>query len=223
MEILIIASAVIFSFASIYSYYYKYNLYVFIKPVPILILVFFYLLYFYGSTQKNIFHSMIIAGLVLGLIGDIFLAFKMRFFIPGLISFLFGHIAYIVSFSGKPFILPQLLMTIITSVLSFYVVLLIGKINAETRKKMLFPIVLYILSLSAMFLTAVNYDLNDKFHLPLFATGSALFVISDGALAWERFVKEYKLSGLIILSTYYAAQILIAVKGMSILNQGFIN
>ncbi len=223
MEITVIIAAAIFSFASIYVYYYKRGMYVYIKPIPIILLIFLYLFYFINSPQKNIFHSMIIGGLFLGLIGDILLAFKMRFFLPGLISFLLGHVAYIISFSGKPFIIPNLLIAGIASVLSFYVIILFGKISPETRKKMIIPISLYIITLFAMFLSAINYDLNDKFHSPLFVIGSALFVISDATLAWERFVIENKFSTLVILSTYYAAQILIAVKGISILNQGFIN
>jgi uncharacterized membrane protein YhhN len=223
MEILIITAAVIFSFASIYVYYNKKEMYVYIKPIPIILLVMLYLFYFSGSTQKNIFHILIIVGLIFGLIGDILLAFKMRFFLLGLIAFLIGHVSYIISFTGKPFIIPNLLIAGITSVLSFYIIILFSKINRETRKKMIVPIVLYIIALTTMFLTAMNYDMNDKFHAPLFAIGSALFVISDGTLAWERFVKENKFSTLIILSTYYAAQILIAVKGITILNQGFIN
>jgi uncharacterized membrane protein YhhN len=223
MIIAAVISAVFFSFMAIYVFYYKNEKYVYVKPIPIIILLLLYLFYFADSSQKNLFHSMIISGLVFGLIGDILLAFRMRFFMPGLIAFLLGHLAYIISFSGKPFMLSNLFIAGITAVISFYVVILFNKINPETRKKMAIPIALYIITLLAMFLNAVNYDLNDKYHLPLFALGSALFVLSDGTLAWERFVKEYKFSTLIILSTYYAAQILIAVKGIAVLNQGFLN
>ena len=46
----------------------------------------------------------------------------------------------------------------------------------------------------------------------LAAIGAVLFLISDGLLAINRFRKEYPYAHVLILSTYYGAQCLIALS-----------
>jgi uncharacterized membrane protein YhhN len=44
------------------------------------------------------------------------------------------------------------------------------------------------------------------------AAGAALFVVSDSVLAWGRFVRRHRYGQVIVLSTYFAAQWLIAMS-----------
>ena len=46
----------------------------------------------------------------------------------------------------------------------------------------------------------------------LFGLGISLFTISDTVLAYNKFVKPFKLAQILILSTYYIAQLLIALS-----------
>jgi len=42
--------------------------------------------------------------------------------------------------------------------------------------------------------------------------GAVLFIVSDSVLAWNRFRKKFQNAQTVILSTYYAAQWLIALS-----------
>jgi uncharacterized membrane protein YhhN len=46
----------------------------------------------------------------------------------------------------------------------------------------------------------------------LAAAGAGLFVISDSALAWQRFKARHRWGQPVVLSTYFAAQWLIALS-----------
>jgi uncharacterized membrane protein YhhN len=73
------------------------------------------------------------------------------------------------------------------------------------------PVVFYALAISIMLAAAFNFYLAIKTPEALFAlSGAFLFVISDSALAYNKFNKEFYLAKLVILATYFLAQWLIA-------------
>ena len=71
----------------------------------------------------------------------------------------------------------------------------------------------YALLISSMMCLALLHAASSRTHVRalalLAAVGGVLFVISDAVLAWNRFVAHIDHSGLIIMTTYYAAQLLL--------------
>ncbi len=158
-------------------------------------------------------------GLFFCLGGDIFLMLPERFFLPGLISFLVGHICYIIGF-GMP-IPPtgsETVALIIAVILIFvagwvYVRLASGMRNLG-KERMRIPVLIYTVVIVLMLFSALMTLFNEEWDLLpalLVSIGAFLFLISDIMNAWVRFVALIPNHRLWIMSTYHFAQICIAV------------
>jgi uncharacterized membrane protein YhhN len=160
----------------------------------------------------------ILAGLLFSLAGDVFLMLPSDRFLLGLISFLVAHLAYIVAFSSVtgfyrswwallPFLIYGLLIII-------YLWPGLGQ--------MAIPAFIYMLVILVMAWQALGQwrQTGDTRALLAFA-GALFFVISDSALAINRFRQPFETGRLVVLSTYYLAQWLIAlsVSGRFFLNR----
>jgi uncharacterized membrane protein YhhN len=78
-------------------------------------------------------------------------------------------------------------------------------------KKMKFPVVAYMLVITAMAWLAGQRYLQIKEMKPLLAfIGALLFIISDSSLAVNQFVRRRQFGQALTLSTYFAAQWLVA-------------
>lgn len=152
----------------------------------------------------------IIIGLCLSLVGDIFLMIKKRdLFIYGLLFFLFAHLIYlyaVINVIGLQiniqFLIPSLIGIIIINKT------LLPKTGNKKPYVLIYAIVLFILLWQSLEGVKISADISSK----LFATGVIMFVISDTLLAYKRFVVNIRFSQLYILSSYYAAQLLIALS-----------
>jgi uncharacterized membrane protein YhhN len=155
----------------------------------------------------------VIAGLVLSLAGDAFLIFPWGF-LPGLVSFLLAHLAYLTAFTGglrewRP-IAPLFAYAVIVSPI---LIALWPAIPEPLR----LPVAAYVLAIACMAATAAARWLrlkerggaDEKLAL-LAAVGAALFVISDAVLATHKFAGPVALAPLLNLSAYWLAQWLIA-------------
>ena len=143
----------------------------------------------------------ILAGLVLGALGDVALMFD-RWFIGGLVLFASGHVAYIFAFlTNGPITLAT---AAVGAVLGFGSALwLIPRIEAVLRV----PVAVYIVVISVMVAAGVGAD------QPTFVrVGSVLFALSDLLVARERFTTPDPRNGLWGLPMYYSAQVLIALS-----------
>lgn len=152
---------------------------------------------------------LIITGLVFSLIGDIYLMLPTDKFIHGLASFLIAHIFYIVAFSSGfgPFLDFEYLIPAAIYTLVFLWVIL-PKTGSMKLPVIIYAIVLMIFMWQA---TGRYYYLAQTSAFYVFI-GAILFVISDSILAYARFVKSFKLSQLLIHTTYWGAQIAIALS-----------
>jgi uncharacterized membrane protein YhhN len=73
------------------------------------------------------------------------------------------------------------------------------------------PVIVYALAISTMLGAAWNFYLTQKTPKAVFAlSGAMIFVLSDSLLAYNKFNEEFFLAKLLILSTYFLAQWLIA-------------
>jgi uncharacterized membrane protein YhhN len=154
---------------------------------------------------------LIIPGLIFCLGGDLFLALPQRkMFFSGLVSFLVGHVFYIVAFSGVGILTFRTWM-------GFVVLCLIGggiygwlKPHLGAMKR---PVLCYILVITVMMSGAwsvlVNSGLNLTARIMVFV-GALCFYVSDVFVARDRFMKKAFLNRVIGLPMYYAGQFLLA-------------
>lgn len=143
--------------------------------------------------------------------GDVLLLFAevdAMYFMAGLISFLIGHIFYILLFirliqhnRQPPRYRPVVLMAIVVYLIVFYMVM-----HAYLRQ-MLWPVMLYAVVISTMLYAAVLLAPSLRKKQALFLIlGAAAFVVSDTILAINKFYTAVPLSGFLIMSTYIFAQ-----------------
>jgi len=147
------------------------------------------------------------AALAASMAGDVFLMLH-DLFIPGLASFLLAHLAYIVLlrqdarwFAHRPSLAATLALGA-----GMYAVLWQGGLPAALR----LPVAAYVLVIALMAAQA----LGRARHLggqPAWtvAIGACFFMVSDSLLAINRFVQPFDGAQAAVLSTYYAAQLLI--------------
>jgi len=155
------------------------------------------------------YKTLILAGLLFSLVGDIALMFGEKWFTAGLIAFFAAQVLYIMAFKpgqehpvSPGVLLPFLLFG-----------LLMFRILAPTLGPMKFPVLVYIAAITVMagFAAGRFIDRGGLRSLLAFA-GAVLFLVSDSVLAYDRFAKKVGAAEAIILGTYFPAQLLIALS-----------
>jgi uncharacterized membrane protein YhhN len=155
------------------------------------------------STSNSIanYKILIIAGLLFSLVGDVLLIEKSRF-VYGLISFLIAHLFYIGAF------FPNAQNVKLLSVLPFVVyVLIFLSVLWSGLGKLKIPVIFY----ASMGFCAVNRYLFNQTESAFYAmSGAIFFMASDSILAFDKFKRPLKFADFWVLSSYFAAQWLIA-------------
>jgi uncharacterized membrane protein YhhN len=181
-------------------------LYPLTKPVPLIVIIAALLLSLSQHQGKEIFFFLMIAGFVFGLLGDIILIQERRFFFPGLVSFLLGHILYVAAFStGSDHIQYFAVCAAIPFCIFFFI--FSRRMDAKAKKDHFPAVIVYFIVIILMCVSAFSFDSTRGAVIPVFGIASLLFCISDALLAWTLFVKETPLSHATVLVTYFAAQI----------------
>jgi uncharacterized membrane protein YhhN len=143
-----------------------------------------------------------VAALALSMLGDVFLMLPRDVFIPGLVSFLLAHVAFIAGLwvDGIDF----LAFAIGLAGAAIAVVLVGGRIISALRgsehPEMAAPVGAYMTVISVMLASAVGTT------EPLAIGGASLFYCSDALIARERFVEPRRWHRLAIIVTYHLAQ-----------------
>jgi uncharacterized membrane protein YhhN len=148
---------------------------------------------------------LIMMGLILSLLGDLYLLFPDKYFTNGLYSFLVAHILYIFAFNKN---VSEYSIGIIFVVLVY--ILVISKILVPKLGGMKYPVLLYIFIISLMLYSALNMDIQMS-EISYVGIGAILFTISDTTLAFNKFYKKFTFAEPIILTTYFVAQLLFAM------------
>lgn len=173
------------------------------KPLTMLAIIL--LAFLNSSAPLTFYQKAILIGLIFSTIGDIFLIKQDRFFVQGLVSFLLGHICYIIAFWTSPNSISGLFYAV-------YVVFFLS-ILWKHLGKLQFPVVFYSLVLAVMSWMAVSLYLESQNNKTLSAfLGSIVFIVSDSLLAFNKFKTPFRLAHLWILATYFLAQWLIALS-----------
>jgi uncharacterized membrane protein YhhN len=177
--------------------------------IPVLVILFIINL----NPFSNRLHWLMIAGLLFSWAGDITLEFtgsNQNYFIIGLVCFFLAHIMYLTVFIITPG--NNTLLTkryyLLLPVLVYGIVLVTWLYNDLADMKA--PVIVYTIAILSMLSGAINrkYKVNAK-SFSLVLTGAILFVISDSAIAVNKFIHAFDSSGIVIMSTYIAAQYLI--------------
>ena len=161
-----------------------------------------------GKPDTALYKYAIIAGLICSLAGDVFLMLPSDRFVAGLVSFLIAHLFYIAAFtSGRGFGFSwRLLPCVIYGIVIF-------SILSPSLGKMKLPVLVYMMVILVMAWQAwERWSQTGQSATLLAFLGAVLFLISDSALAINRFREGYKSAQALILSTYFAAQWLIALS-----------
>lgn len=148
------------------------------------------------------------AGLVFSLAGDVFLMLPKDRFVAGLVSFLAAHLLYVAAFSRGGVGLTWTLALPYALYTAALLRVLLPRVGGALRV----PVLVYALALAGMAWIAAE---RAAAGLPggwMVAVGGVLFVVSDSALALNRFVRPFALAQPLVLSTYFAAQTLIALS-----------
>lgn len=157
-----------------------------------------------AASPPAFYQKMIIIGLICSTVGDVFLIDSRRF-VHGLLSFLLAHICFIIAFFSTPN-LPSLIFYL--AYVAFFLSILWRHLG-----KLKFPVIVYSLALALMSWFALSryFGLND--HKSFYAfLGSISFVASDSLLAFNKFKSPFPFAEILILSTYFPAQWLIALS-----------
>ena len=177
----------------------------------------------YKSNKFNVFNLLIIIGLLLGLLGDIFLDLKYidttrtkGYTYGGFISFGIGHILFIIAMllmygTSIPFIILAIILTIILSIATILLEKLL-KLKYGEYKIISF---LYALCLFGSLSFSLFLNISNRFQitsLNMLFIGFVLFVISDLVLSGTFFGenKERPIDFILNYITYYGAQFTIA-------------
>lgn len=151
----------------------------------------------------------IILGLLFSLAGDVFLVNHERF-IHGLVSFLIAHLFYIAAF----FLFVPVSGWLFLSALPVLVCLaLMLSVLWNSLGKLKIPVVVYMIVIALMSWQSINrwLAIGDA-KAALAAFGALLFMASDSILAINKFRYNFTSAQMLLLTTYFTAQWLIALS-----------
>jgi len=157
------------------------------------------------------YFQFIILGLILCLAGDVFLALPgEKTFLLGLISFLFGHVAYVLGFVSLTGLDPfRALESLIVLALSLWVYLRLRPYLGPMKG----PVAVYVFVITAMLSAALGLLSTPGLNLTgaiTAAVGAACFYLSDVLVARDRFIRKRFSNRLLGLPLYYVGQFLLA-------------
>ncbi len=158
-----------------------------------------------------------LAGLVFSLGGDVFLMLPgERWFLAGLVSFLLGHVCYIVGLN--PTVPPWSTLVILVLVGVVGAVLyrsIAAGLRRQGQTSMLIPVAVYSAVLSLMLFSAWATLFRPEWtpmRRGLVIAGASLFFASDAMLAWDRFVTRSSLLNVLVIVTYHLGQMALAAS-----------
>lgn len=181
----------------------KAKLYMVVKPLTMLFIIALPLLEV--REEYSTYAYLIITGLIFSLLGDLFLLYPNKYFNNGLYSFLMAHILYVFAFNQN---VSEYCFGVAAVIVVF--VLVVVKYLAPKLGAMKYPVILYIVVISAMLYSGLNFD-RQLLTITSVSIGAILFTISDTVLAFNKFYKKFSFAEPIILSTYFVAQLMFAM------------
>ena len=169
----------------------------------------FVLLHGMNFTEAYAYSRKILLGLFFSVIGDAFLVWQPDYFIHGLLAFAIGQIFYGWAFGIRP-LKPFTGLCMAAVATSLYLYLL-----PNLKGVMVFFTLLYIVLISFMVWRAIaRFQKYEDWPWTSLSgvLGAIFFAISDSLIAIRKFARPIPYQHQLIMSTYYAAQMLIALS-----------
>jgi uncharacterized membrane protein YhhN len=155
------------------------------------------------------YKTLVLAGLAFSLLGDVALMFPDKWFQAGLVAFLAAQIMYILAFrprAGQTVSPMTFLPFVLYGLLMFFLL-------APKLGPMKVPVFVYIAAIVTMAGFAAARYVDRGGPKPLLAfLGAVLFLVSDSVLAYDRFARKVPGARVLVLGTYFPAQLLIALS-----------
>ncbi|PTS91527.1 lysoplasmalogenase [Pedobacter sp. HMWF019] len=185
-----------------------------VKPCIVLSLAIFFCL---QTKLRGRFHKRLFIGLLFALAGDVLLLFtdaNPNYFMYGLLSFLLAHLFYTRAFyldfrSAQELDKKNARIAIAACSISSIAFYLFLRPHLGALK---LPVMIYTFVISMMLMMSVfrNLRVNKESFILVFA-GAILFILSDGLLAYNKFVSSFSFAGVCVMATYMLAQYLIVI------------
>jgi len=157
------------------------------------------------------YYYLLLMGLLFCLAGDIFLALPQeRMFLCGLVSFLIGHVFFVICFFYVADVNQWSLIGAGIGVIVSGIVFLWLRSHLGS---MMVPVIVYIIVITAMVVGAWTIFGDGRFSFwarLLVFIGALSFYLSDIFVARDRFLKNEFMNRLLGLPLYYAAQFMLA-------------
>jgi uncharacterized membrane protein YhhN len=143
-----------------------------------------------------------VAALVFSLVGDVLLMLPRGSFVAGLASFLLAHVAYAVGLNLHAGTALALVVAslIVVGVGILLAVPILRALRSGEQRELAGPVGAYMVVIAAMLVSALATG--NRWA----AGGAALFYASDAMIAWTRFVRPLRGSGVAIMVTYHLGQ-----------------
>jgi uncharacterized membrane protein YhhN len=210
MILSLILSVAIIGISGAFAIYGKYNkprlVYYAFKPLTMVLII--SLAWDRTLAFPTAYAYFILAGLCFSLGGDILVMFSGKILRYGLVSFMAGYLFYILAFGrGIRIVSYAALVPILGFGAVFYLYLY------RDLNKFRWPVLVYMLIVCALVWLGINryLDLRDMKSLLVFI-GGVLLLISESVWAVNRFRTAFWLAEILILGTYFPAQLLYALS-----------
>lgn len=171
------------------------------KPVPVLAAAVL------AAMQRTAYGRTIAVGLVFGALGDVLLEASPRLFLAGLGAFLAGHVVYVAAF-----VRDERQLRIGRALPSFALGIGMLSVLWPGLGGLRYPVAAYMLVICAMAWRAAARVGPGRSGAWLAVAGAWLFLASDSVLGVRKFLGPFPADRTVILATYWAAQLLVALS-----------
>jgi uncharacterized membrane protein YhhN len=152
-------------------------------------------------------------GILFSLIGDVLLMLSPdRFFLAGLVAFLFAHVAYVIGFNTPlpGFSAWGILLAVIVGINGVRVMRrILASLAAPGQSHLRIPIIVYSIVISIMLLSALMKLTDVSWNAGaarLVGLGAFLFYLSDIILAWMKFISPVPHGRIYTILAYHLGQ-----------------
>ncbi|CAF0947459.1 unnamed protein product [Adineta ricciae] len=185
--------------------------YLVFKCLPICSLILFILLH--GINLRGFEYSYsrrILTGLAFSLLGDALLVYDHAYFIHGVVAFGISHVLYATAYGMRPlrvFMLPFMVLPMIV------IYLMLSGVLYKPLSYVIYAYIGLTMFMIWRAMARIKIDNNEWTWTRFYSfLGGILFATSDALLALDRFVTPLTHSQILVMTTYYAAQLLIALS-----------
>jgi len=175
------------------------------KPLPVLMMAIWVHWQARALPHTARYGAWLRAGLVFGMLGDILLEKPPNLFLFGLVSFLLGHLCYIIGMWRDD---GTLRLARLAPILLFGAIM--GMLLWPGLNALRIPVVAYTAVIVVMGWRAwarVSAGPSERPDAWAAALGATLFLFSDGMLAYNRFVAPLPMASYMIILTYWTGQL----------------